>query len=169
MLFEKSYHGRPAVERVLRGQFNYLKRLRKIDHSPEVRALRDKIFQQRSRLAARRPLRKRLSSTTTTCKKVFQWMDANEVTLPALFKKLTPDIQRAEVLLRRQCKYLMSKINHLPEARAVLEQIESGLDSRSKSTRSADSDTTTCNNVLDWMDSHENALPKEYRKPTSDA
>jgi hypothetical protein len=57
----------------------------------------------------------------------------------------------------------------LPEARAVIEQIESGLDSRSKRPRSADSDTTTCKKVLEWMDSHEKALPKEYRKPTSDA
>ena len=96
-------------------------------------------------------------------------MDANEVTLPALIKKLTTDAQRAEFLLRRHCKYLMSKINLLPEARAALEQIESGLDSRSKRPRSADSDTTTCKKVLEWMDSHEKALSKEYRKPTSDA
>ena len=79
------------------------------------------------------------------------------------------DAQRAQLLLRRDCKYLISKINLLPEARAVLAQIESGPDYRSNSTRSVDSGTTTCKNVLEWMDSHEKSLPKEYRKPTSDA
>jgi hypothetical protein len=153
------------VERDLRGRFNYLKR--KTDRDL-ARVIHDKIFKQRSGLAAKCPLRKCHSPSTTNCNKVFKWMDVNEVMFPAMIKKLTIEAQRAEFLLRRQCKYLMNKINISPEARAVLEQIENGLDASPKSPRSGDSDTTTCMKVLEWMDSHKTALPKEYRKPTSD-
>ena len=42
---------------------------------------------------------------------------------------------------------------------ALLEQIEC--------RTSVDTDATTCKKVLEWMDAHENALPKEFMKPTT--
>jgi hypothetical protein len=101
---------------LLRCCFNNLKP--KTDHSPEVRALLDEIFQQRSRRAAR-------LASTTKCKKVLEWMDAHEETLPLLLMKPTTDAQRAELLLRRQYNYIRRKTNPSLELRAVLEEIQS--------------------------------------------
>jgi hypothetical protein len=88
-------------------------------------------------------------------------MDAHEETLPVLLRKPTTDAQRAELLLRRQYNYPRTKTNPSPELRAVLEQIESSM--------SFGSGTTTSKKVLEWMYGHEMALPKEFRKPTTDA
>ena len=104
------------AECVLRNQSNYLKR--KTDHSPEVCALLENIFQQRRRLAAR-------LGSITKCKKVLEWMDAHEETLPVLLRKPSTDAQRAELLLRRQYNYIRRKTNPSPELRAVLEEIQS--------------------------------------------
>ena len=45
--------------------------------------------------------------------------------------------------------------------RALVDQIER------RSVLGAD--TMICKNVLEWMDAHQNSLPKECRKPTTDA
>jgi hypothetical protein len=148
------------AEYLLRIRYNNLKR--KTDHSVEVCALLDKIVQQRSRRAARLAMRKRLSSSTATCKKVLEWMDVHEETLPVLLRKPTTDAQRAELLLRRQYNYLRRKTTPLPDLRVVLDQIES----RVSFVLSA---TTICKKVLEWMYGHKKTLPKEFRKPTTDA
>jgi hypothetical protein len=140
------------ADSILRSRLYYLSR--KTDHSPEVRALLDKISQQRSRRAAR--------LTFLLCKKVLEWMDEHEQMLPALVRKPTTDAQRAELLLRRQYNYLRRSTNPSLELRAVLEEIES----RTSFVLSA---TTTCKKVLEWMYGHQRALPREYRTPTTDA
>jgi hypothetical protein len=131
----------------------------KTDQPPEVLALLDHISRQRTRSAA--STRKPLFSSTTKCKKVLEWVDAHEGNLPVLWSNPITDAQRAELLLRRQFNYLKSKINTSPELRVVLEQIERRM--------SFGSGTTTCKKVLEWMYGHEMALPKEFRKPTTDA
>jgi arsenate reductase-like glutaredoxin family protein len=146
------------AEFVLRNQFNNLRC--KADHPPVVRVLIDQILQQRRRPTRRRPLRKPIPSSITKCKKVLEWLDAHEERLPVLLRKPTTDDERAEVLLRRQFNYLRSKTHPSPELRAVLEQIESRI--------SFLSDTRTCKKVLVWMYGHDLALPKEFRKPTTD-
>jgi hypothetical protein len=88
-------------------------------------------------------------------------MDAHEGHLPVLIRNPTSDAQRAELVLRRQFNYLRSKTKISPELRVVLEHIESRM--------SSVSGTTTCKKVLEWMYGHEMALPKEFRKPTTDA
>ena len=75
------------AENRLRNQFQYLKS--KTNHPPEVRALLDQISQQRTRPDARLARRKLLSSSTTNCKKVLDWMDAHDGNLPVLLRHAT--------------------------------------------------------------------------------
>jgi hypothetical protein len=146
-------------ERLLRIQLKYLKR--KTDQPPEVLALLDYISRQRTRPAPRPSTRNPLFSSTTNCKKVLEWMDSHEGNLPVRLSNPITDAQRAGVLLRRQFNYLKSKIKISPELRVILEQIESRM--------LFVSGATTCKKVLEWMYGHEMALPKEFRKPTTDA
>ena len=88
------------AEYLLRNKFMYL--ISKTYHPPEVRALLDQISQQRTRSATRPATRKPLSSSTTNCQKVLEWMDAHEGNLPVLIRTPTTDAQRAELVLRRQ-------------------------------------------------------------------
>ena len=81
--------------------------------------------------------------------------------LPVLLRKPTTDDQRAELLLRRQFNYLRSKTKSSSELCVVYEHIESRMSSLSA--------TTTCKRVIEWMYGHEMVLPKEFRKPTTDA
>jgi hypothetical protein len=147
------------AEYLLRKQFKYLKQ--KTDPPPEVLALLDQISRQRARTAARPSTRKLLFSSTTKCKKVMEWMDAHEGNLPVLLSNPNTDAQRAEVILRRQFNYIRSKNKISPELRSALEQRASRMPFVSG--------TTTCKKVLEWMYGHEMALPREFRKPTTDA
>ena len=94
--------------------------------------------------------------------KVLEWMDEHKHRLPALVRKPNSDAQRAERSLRRQYKYLRRSTTPSLELRAVLEEIES----RASFVISA---TKTCRKILDWMYVHQRALPREFRKPTTDA
>jgi hypothetical protein len=145
------------AENLLRRQFQYLKS--KSFHPPEVRVLLDQISQQLP--PARLARRKLLSSATTKCKKVLEWMDAHDGNLPVLLRHATTDAQRGELLLRRQFNYLGSKTKSFPELRAVYEHIDRRM--------AINSGTTICKKVLDWMYGHEMMLPKEFRKPITDA
>jgi hypothetical protein len=125
--------------------------------SPEVLDVLDQICQHRRRRAyGTHP------SSITKCKKVLEWMDAHEDTLPALLSKPITEIQGSELLLRRQYNYLKRKTHPSPDLRAVLEEIHSRLSL-------VFSATTTCKKVLEWMNVHKRELPKEIRKPTTDA
>jgi hypothetical protein len=141
------------AENLLRSRLYDLKR--KTDHSHEVRALLDKISQQRSRPRLPR-------QGMTKCMKVLEWMDEHKQRLPALVRKPNSDAQRAELSLRRQYNYIRRSTTPSLELRAVLEEIET----RTSYVLSA---TTTCKKVLDWMYVHQRALPREFRKPTTDA
>ena len=101
-------------------------------------------------------------SAFQACTQVLQWMNAHDDALPLLLKKPTTDAQRVELLWRRQYSYLRRSTTPSLELRAVREEIES----RNSVVLSA---TTTCKKVLDWMYVHQSALPREFRKPTTDA
>jgi hypothetical protein len=116
---------------------------------------------QRTRTAPRPSTRNSVSWSTTNCKKVLEWMDSHEGNLPVRLSNPITDVQRAGALLRRKFNYLKGKMGLPPEARVLLEQIES--------RTSFVAGTTTCKRVLDWMYGHDMALPKEFRKATTDA
>ena len=88
-------------------------------------------------------------------------MDVHNKGLPKEIMKPTTDAQRAGYILRNKLKYLKGKANLPPEVCALLEEIEC--------RTSVDTDATTCRKVMAWMDAHENSLPKEFMKPTTDA
>jgi hypothetical protein len=140
------------AERLLRRQFNYLQSI-KDEHPPALRAL----FEQIKR-------RTTYSANIATCNQVLEWLGKNEEKLPLQLKKPTTDPQRAERLLRRQYNYLKRETKTQPPVvRDLVEQIER------RSVLGAD--TLICKNVLEWMDAHQNTLPKEYienllRKPS---
>ena len=90
------------------------------------------------------------SSSIATVRKMLEWMEANDQTLPARRGKFPAGGKQAEQLLRRQLNYLMNKPQHAPEVRALFTQIKS---------RSV----VVCTQVLDWLDTHEEGLPVRHQ------
>jgi hypothetical protein len=130
------------AEHLLRRQFNYVKS--KLDPPPEICALCEEI---ESRTVA--------FPDSTICKKVLEWMEVHEKTLPKHFKKPATDAQRVEYLLRNKFENLKRKSNHSPAVRALLDQIEI--------SSSQEPEVKLCMAVLTWLDVHENALPMERK------
>jgi hypothetical protein len=93
-----------------------------------------------------------LSSSIATVRKMVEWMEAHDQTLPVRRGKSLADPKQAEQLLRRQFNYLKNKIEHAPEISVLFDQIKS---------RSV----VVCNQVLDWLATHEEALPVRYGSP----
>ena len=77
------------------------------------------------------------------------------------FGKKVADAQRPEQILRNKFKYLKRKTGHSAEVLALLDEIQS--------RTTTESAATTCKKVLDWMEEHNWALPKQIIKPTTDA
>ena len=83
-----------------------------------------------------------------------EWMETHDQTLPVRRGKLPADAKQAAQLLRRQFNYLKNKTEHAPEVRVLFDQIKS---------RSV----VVCNQVLDWLVTHEEALPVRYGSPNT--
>jgi hypothetical protein len=131
------------AERLLRRQFNYLKR-KKNDEPPEVLALFDQIERNTT-----------CSYAIATCKQVLEWLVSHGEALPVQLKRPTSEAQRAELVLRNRMNNLKRKTHQPLEVRGLLEQIESRV--------SHQPDMKMCLAVLDWMDAHDNYLPMERK------
>jgi hypothetical protein len=135
--------------------------------------------------SALRPMRKHITDSVATCIQVLDWMDRHEDCLPIYFKKCPPVAQRVEYLLCNKFRVLTKKKDHPLEVRALLDQI-SQQRTRSAAINSPGAVATlrfprrsmrnpifsafqTCNQVLQWMNAHEDELPLKVTTPTSDA
>ena len=135
--------GGKQAEQLLRRQFKYL--MNKSKHAPEVRVL---ITQIKSR-------------SVVVCNQVLDWLVTHEEVLPVRHHCLNTVDKRSEHLLRRQFNYVKSKLDFPPEICALCEEIES--------RTVAFPDSTICKKVLEWMEVHEQALPKHVKKPATEA
>jgi hypothetical protein len=89
------------------------------------------------------------------CKKVLEWMDGHQNSLPKEFRKPSTDAQRAEYLLRNKYKYLKRKPDHPPVVVSLLDQIVR--------RTSEEPELVLCLDVLAWMYAHGNVLPMEWK------
>ena len=93
-------------------------------------------------------------------------MDAHEEALPLQLNKVAMTVRRAEYLLMYKFKYARSQV------RVLLDQV-----SQQRRLRVAwlamrkqlSSSSMICNQVLEWMVAHEDALPCCLKNPTTDA
>jgi aromatic ring-cleaving dioxygenase len=143
VLLKKPTTDAQRAERLLRRQFNYLKR-KKNDEPPEVLAL----FEQIERNTT-------CSYSIATCKQVLEWLVAHGEALPVQLKRPTTDAQRAELVLGNRINNLKRKTHQPLVVRGLLDQIESRV--------SHQPDMKMCLAVLDWMDAHDNDLPMERK------
>jgi hypothetical protein len=96
-----------------------------------------------------------LGADILICKKVLEWMDGHQNSLPKEFRKPSTDAQRAEYRLRNKFKHLKRKPDHPPVVFALLDQIVR--------RTSEEPEAALCLDVLAWMYAHENALPMEWK------
>jgi hypothetical protein len=144
VLLYKATTDAQRAERLLRRQFNYLKRKIKKDEPPEVLALFKQIEQNTT-----------CSYSIATCKQVLEWLGAHGEVLPVQLKRPTTLAQRAELVLGNRINNLKRKTHQPLVVRGLLDQIESRV--------SHQPDMKLCLAVLDWMDAHDNDLPMERK------
>jgi hypothetical protein len=144
VLLYKATTDAQRAERLLRRQFNYLRRKKKTDQPPEVLALFNQI-----------EVNSTCSYSIATCKQVLEWLGAHGEVLPVQLKRPTTLAQRAELVLGNRINNLKRKNFQPLVVRGLLEQIESRV--------SHQPDMKLCLAVLAWMDAHDNDLPMERK------